>query len=135
MGLQTPSAPWVVSLALSLGTLCSIKWMAVSIHFCICQAPAEPLRRQLYQAPVSKLLLASIVVSGFCGCIWDGPTGGAVSRWSFILSLLHTVSATPYMGILFPLLRRTESIHTLAFLLLEFHVFCELYLGYSELLG
>jgi hypothetical protein len=27
--------------------------MAVSIHFCICQALAEPLRRQLYQAPVS----------------------------------------------------------------------------------
>jgi hypothetical protein len=32
MGLQTPSAPWVLSLAPSLGTLCSIQWMAVSIH-------------------------------------------------------------------------------------------------------
>ena len=59
MGLQTPSAPWVLSLAPSLGTLCSVQWMAVSIHFCICQALAEPLRRQLYQAPVSRLLLAS----------------------------------------------------------------------------
>jgi hypothetical protein len=29
------------------------------IHFCICQALAEPHRRQLYQGPVSKLLLAS----------------------------------------------------------------------------
>jgi hypothetical protein len=38
MGLQTPSAPWILSLASSLGTLCSIQWMAVSIHFCICQA-------------------------------------------------------------------------------------------------
>jgi hypothetical protein len=45
MGLQTPSAPWVLSLAPSLGNLCSFQWMAVSIHFCICQAPAEPLRR------------------------------------------------------------------------------------------
>jgi hypothetical protein len=45
MGLQTPSAPWVLSLAPSLGTLCSIQWMSVSIHFCICQALAEPLRR------------------------------------------------------------------------------------------
>jgi hypothetical protein len=41
MGLQTPSAPWVLFLAPSLGTLCSVEWMAVSIHFCICQALAE----------------------------------------------------------------------------------------------
>jgi hypothetical protein len=63
MGLQTPSAPW----APSPGTLCSIQvqWMAVSIHFCISQALAEPLRRQLYQVPVSKLLFASTTVSGF----------------------------------------------------------------------
>jgi hypothetical protein len=31
--------------------------------------------------------------------------------------------------------REEESIHTLVFLLLEFHVFCKLYLGYSKLLG
>jgi hypothetical protein len=31
MGLQTPSAPLVFSLAPSLGTLCSVEWMAVSI--------------------------------------------------------------------------------------------------------
>ena len=92
MGLQTPSAPWVLSLAPSLGTLCSVQWMAVSIHFCICQALAEPLRRQLYQAPVSKLLLASAIVSGFGGCLWDGSPGGAVSGWSFLQSLLHTLS-------------------------------------------
>jgi hypothetical protein len=36
MGLQTPSAPWVLSLAPSLETLCSVQWMAVSLHFCIC---------------------------------------------------------------------------------------------------
>jgi hypothetical protein len=30
--------------------------MAVSIHFCIYRALAEPLRRELYQAPVSKHL-------------------------------------------------------------------------------
>jgi hypothetical protein len=28
MGLQTLSAPWVLSLAPSLGTLCSVQWMA-----------------------------------------------------------------------------------------------------------
>jgi hypothetical protein len=48
MGLQTPSAPWVLSLDPSLGNLCSVQWKTVSIHFCICQALAEPFRRQLY---------------------------------------------------------------------------------------
>jgi hypothetical protein len=31
MGLQTPSAPSVISLTPSLGTLCSVQWLAVSI--------------------------------------------------------------------------------------------------------
>jgi hypothetical protein len=64
MGLQIPSAPRFLSLAPPLGTLCSVQWMTVSIHFCICQALVEPLRRQLYQAPISRLLLASAIVSG-----------------------------------------------------------------------
>jgi hypothetical protein len=38
------------------------------------------------------------------------------------------------MGILIPILRRTE-LSTLVFLLLELQVVCELFLGYSELLG
>jgi hypothetical protein len=54
MELQTPSASWVLSLAPPLGTLCSVQWMAVIIHFYICQALAKSLRRQLCQAPVSK---------------------------------------------------------------------------------
>jgi hypothetical protein len=33
MGLQTTSAPWVLSLAPPLGTLCSVQWLAVSIHY------------------------------------------------------------------------------------------------------
>jgi hypothetical protein len=48
MGLQAPSAPLVFSLAPSLGSLCSVQWLAESIHFYICQALAGPLRRQLY---------------------------------------------------------------------------------------
>jgi hypothetical protein len=48
---------------------------------------AEPLRRQLYQAPVSRLLLASAIVPGFSGCLWDESPSGAVSGWSvFIIS-------------------------------------------------
>jgi hypothetical protein len=92
MRLQVPSAPWVLSLGFSLGTLCCVQWMAVSIHFCICQALEEPLKRQLYQAPDSKLLLAYAIVSGFGVSIWYGSLDGAVSGWSFPQSLLHTLS-------------------------------------------
>jgi hypothetical protein len=63
MGLKTPSAPWVLSLAPSLGTLCSVQWIAMSIHFYICQEMVEPLRRQSYEDPRSKYLLTSIIVS------------------------------------------------------------------------
>jgi hypothetical protein len=70
MGLQNPSPSWVLSLFLPLGILCSVQWLAETIHLCICQALVEPLRRQLYQAFVSKHLLASIMVSGFGDCIW-----------------------------------------------------------------
>jgi hypothetical protein len=80
MGLQTPSAPSVLSLTHPLGTPCSVKWLAESIHLYICQALAEPLRKQLHQATNSKHFLASTIVSGFDNCIWDGSPGEAVSR-------------------------------------------------------
>ena len=72
MGLQTPSALSVLSLTPPLGTLCSVLWLATSIHICIGQALAEPLRGQLYQAPVSKHFLASAIVSRFDVCRWTG---------------------------------------------------------------
>jgi hypothetical protein len=75
-----------------LGTLCSVQWMAVSIHFCICQTLAEPLRRQLYQASVRKYLLASTIVSGFGNYIWDKDPGGTVTGWLFLQFLLQTLS-------------------------------------------
>ena len=43
LGLQTPSAPLVLSLAPPLETLCSVHGLAVSIHLCICQALVERL--------------------------------------------------------------------------------------------
>jgi hypothetical protein len=64
MGLQTPSALSVLSLTPPLWSPCSVQRMAVSIHLWICQALAEPLRRQLYKAPDSKHFLASTTVSG-----------------------------------------------------------------------
>jgi hypothetical protein len=43
--------------------------MIVSIYFCIFQALEKPLKRELYQAPVSRPFLASAIVSGFGGCL------------------------------------------------------------------
>jgi hypothetical protein len=64
MGLQTPSTPSVLSLTPLLGTN-RVQWLAVNIHFCICEALAGPLRRQPYQAPFSMHFLASTMVSEF----------------------------------------------------------------------
>jgi hypothetical protein len=49
----------------------------------------QSLRRQLYQTPVSKLLFASTMVSGFGDCLRNWSPGGAVSGWSFLQSLLN----------------------------------------------
>jgi hypothetical protein len=87
MGHQTPSAPWVLSLAPSLGTLCSVQWMIVRFQFCIFQALAKACRRQLYQAPASRLLLASAIVSGFGGCLCNESPSGAVFVWPFLQTL------------------------------------------------
>jgi hypothetical protein len=60
--------------------------MIVSIHFYISQALAETIRRHLYQAPVSRLLLASAIVSGFrvlCGI--DPQVAQSLDRHSFSL--------------------------------------------------
>ena len=69
MVLQTSLAPSVLPLTFPLGSPCSVRWLASSILLCICQALAEHLRRQLYQAPGSKQFLASVTVTGFDGCI------------------------------------------------------------------
>jgi hypothetical protein len=92
MGLQTPSATWVLSLSPPLETLCSVQWLAENIRFCICQTLAELLRSQQYQAPVSKHLLAFTIVSRFGNSILGGSADGAVSGWPFLQPLLHTLS-------------------------------------------
>ena len=86
------SAPSVLSLAPPLGSLCSVQRLAVSIHICIGQDLAEPLWRQMYQAPVSKNFLSSAKVSGFDVCMWDGSPDGTVSGWPFLKSLLYSLS-------------------------------------------
>ena len=40
-----------------------------------------------------------------------------------------------FHGCFVPNSKKGQSVHTLVFVLLEFHVFCNLYLGYSKLVG
>jgi hypothetical protein len=102
VGLQNPSAHWVLSLPSPLTNLCSVHWLAERINLFICQALAEPLRRQLYQAPVSKHLLASTIVSAqflYCPlhCFLGIMMGTAVhcyallamTNWHREASILH----------------------------------------------
>jgi hypothetical protein len=84
MGLQTSSNPLVLSSTPPLRIPQSVQCVAVRIRLCICQALVELLRRQPYQALLSKHWLASTIVSWFGDCIWDGSPGGAVSGWPFL---------------------------------------------------
>ena len=73
-------------------SLCSVQYLALSICICIGQDLVEPQRRKLYQAPVSKHILASAIVSRFGVCMWDGSPVGTVSWWPFFQTLLHSLS-------------------------------------------
>jgi hypothetical protein len=88
---KAPLAPSVLPLTAPLGSLFPVWWLAVGIRICIGQDLAEPLRRQLYQASVSKHFLASAIVSGFGVFMWDESPGGAVSGWPFFFSLCSTL--------------------------------------------
>ena len=94
MELQPPSAPSVHSPSIPLGIPSSVQWLSTCFLLYICQALAETLRWQPYQGSISKQFLASTVMSGFGGCIWNGSPEGAVFGWPFLQSLLHILS--PY---------------------------------------
>ena len=72
--------------------------------------PGTGIASQEIAIPVScqKILLAYAILSGFGGCLCDASPSGAVSGWSFLFSQLQTVSVTPSMGILFPIIRTNE---------------------------
>jgi hypothetical protein len=92
MRFQAPLAPTVLALTSPLGFPCSGQCLTVYIHIFIDPALAEPLRGQLYWAPVRKHFLAFAIVSGFGVSRWGGSLGGAVSGWPFLHSLLHSFS-------------------------------------------
>jgi len=110
-GLQTPSAPSILSLTLPMVTPFSTQWLAASIHFCICHALVEPLRRKLCQAPFNMHFLASAVLCGFSGCMYMDwiPMWGR--HWMAIPSVSppNFVSISSPTNIFVPLLRRMEA--------------------------
>jgi len=95
MGLQMPSAPSILSLTPPRWTPFSVQWFAASICLCIYHALAEPLRRQLYQAPVSIHFLASAILSGFGGCM----SMGWILRWGSLWMSIPSVSAPNFVSI------------------------------------
>ena len=70
----------------------SVQRLASSINLCICKALEEPLRRQPYQASISKHFSESTITSRFASCIWHGSLSRAVFGWPFLQSLVHTLS-------------------------------------------
>jgi hypothetical protein len=89
------SALSVLSLTPTLATplgLCWVQWLSESINLCICQALAEPLRKQIYYAPVSMHFLAPTTVFESGDHRWDGSSGGAVFGWPFLQTMLHTLT-------------------------------------------
>ena len=73
--------------------------------------------------------LGLVVVYGM-----DPRVGQSLDGSSYRLSAEFCL-CNSFHGYFVPHSKKEQSIHTLVFLLLEFHVVCELHLGYTELLG
>ena len=107
-GFKPPSAPWICSLAPSLGTLCSVQWMAESIHLYL-SGSGRASQETAISGSCQQNLVGIRNSVWVWWCLWDGSSGGAVI-WMACSTVcaLHFVSVSPPMGILFPLLKRIE---------------------------
>jgi len=81
MQLQSPSAPSVLPLVLALGSLGSAQRLKMSICIFLGWVLTGPIRREPYQTPVCKRILASAIVSGFGVYGWNRLEGGAYGDW------------------------------------------------------
>jgi len=97
------------------------------------KAGAEPLRRHPYQVLVSKHFMASALVTGFDGCIWDGSPEGADSEWyCFSLCSSHFLCISSQECFVFPA-KRTDAFTFWPSFFLSF-ISSVNFVGYSELL-
>ena len=133
VGLQTSSTCSVQSQSPLLETRCSVNWLTVNIHLCICKALAGPLRRQSYQATFNIHFLASTIVSGFGNYICDESPDGTIPGWPFLHSLFYTLASYFLLCVFCAPCKKDQSIHPWIYLLIELHGVCELYPDYLDL--
>jgi hypothetical protein len=117
----------------SLGTFSSSSIGGYVFH------PIKDCEHPLLFLPGTGIASQETAISGSCQQILAGICNSVciwwlimvwIPRWGSLwmvhpsISAPNFVSVTPSMGILFPYSKEGGSIHTLVFLLLEFHVFC-----------
>jgi len=102
--LKIPSTPSVLSLTPPLGTPFSVQWLTLSTCLCICQALIEPLRRQLYQAPINIHFLVYTILVTVYGI---DPEVRGLSLDDLSLSLCSTpcLCISSYKHYILPLIR------------------------------
>ena len=135
MGLQTPSAPTVLSLTPPLGSSTQSKgWLQVSTSVLV------RIRQSLSGDSYFRCLSANTswhqqqclgLVSAYG---MDPQVGQSLDGFSFSLCSTFCLCISSHWYFVSPS-KNDQSIHTLFFFLLELHVFCELYIGYFKLLG
>jgi hypothetical protein len=129
MGLQTPSAPWVLSLAPSLGTLCN-GWLRASTSVFVRQWQSLSGDRYFCVLSASTCWHPQQCM-GFITIYGMGPQSLDGLSFSYYSTLCLCISSHVYFV---PPSKKHWIIHTLVFLLFKLHVVCELYLEYSKLL-
>jgi hypothetical protein len=128
MGLQTHSAPWMLSLAFHWGPCApSNVWLSASLLY------FSGTGRASQETALSGSCQQALV--GICNNVWVWRLFiGWILRWGSLwmvvpsISALNFASVTPSMGILFPLLRRIE-VSTLWSSFLSFMYFANCVLG------
>ena len=134
MMLKTPSAPSVLSLTPSLGSGAQFNelWASTSVFVRLWQ--------NLSGVAIwgsCQYALPGIHSNVWVWCLYNGmdpKVGQSLDGLSF--SLFSTLWFCIFSWTLFPLLKRTEApILSLSLLLLDVHVVCKSYFGYSMLLG
>jgi hypothetical protein len=103
MGLQTPSGLESILYLLHWGSCAqSSGWLRGFTSVFVRQR--QSLSGDIY---IRLLSASTTIVSGFMYCIWDESPGGHWMTFPSV-SAPYFVSVSPSMGILIPLLRRTE---------------------------
>ena len=136
-GLQSPLGPSVFSPTPPLGTLSWVQFPTLprlGVSASVFVRSWQPLRRQIYQAPVNKHFPAWEVLGLVTVYGMDPQVGQSLEGRSFSLCSTRClcISSREYFV---SSSKKDWSIHTLVLLLPEPHLVCEWYPGHSQLWG